>query len=153
MLELQPRNHFALEMLATALLYDGQPKDAAHVMRQLLTLSPRDPLHRLKLATLLHLQGALGESLVEFQRVVNAYPDAPFTQEAQEAIEALDRIQIQHILARFTEQTDFNHALQGEFDETLDDEGYHLSDSGLESLRHMLADGRPTDQRIAPRIH
>jgi len=153
LLALQPRNHFALEMLATALLYDGQPKDAALVMRQLLALSPRDPLHRLKLATLLHLQGSLGESLVEFQRVVTAYPDAPFTQEAQEAIEALDRIQIQHILARYSEQADFSHSLQGELDNALLEEGYHLSDSGLESLRHLLADGRPTDQRIAPRIH
>ena len=153
LLELQPRNHFALEMLATALLYDSQPKDAALVMRQLLALSPRDPLHRLKLATLLHLQGALGESLIEFQRVVTSYPDAPFTQEAQEAIEALDRIQIQHILARYTEQTEFSRALQSELDEAIKEEGYHLSDSGLESLRHLLADGRPTDQRMAPRIH
>ena len=153
LLELQPRNHFALEMLATSLLYDGQPREAAEVMRQLLALSPRDPLHRLKLATLLHLQGSLGESLIEFQRVVNSYPDAPFTQEAAEAIEALDRIQIQHILARYTEQTEFNRSLQGDLDESLEEQGYHLSDSGLESLRHLLADGRPTDPRVAPRIH
>lgn len=152
-LEREPRNHFTLEMQATAYLYYGDPASAAKVMRTLLRLSPRDPLHRLKLATLLHLQGELGESVMEFQRVVQCYPEAAFTQEATEAIEALDRIQIQQILARLAEQKDFSDALHHNLETALKQNGFFLSDAGIESLRHLIADGRPDVPYSAPVVH
>ncbi len=153
LLSLTPQHHFAREILATALLHSGRVDDAARVMRELLALSPRDPLHRLKMATLLQLQGHSGESLREFERVAFTYPDAPFSAEANEAIEALDNVQMQQILMRAGEQDEFRHALEHEMDSVLHDNGFHLSDGGRESLRHMLGDGRPDFDAPPPRIH
>ncbi|MBV9468111.1 MAG: hypothetical protein JO316_22275 [Abitibacteriaceae bacterium] len=154
LLKLAPQHHLGQEILATALLYNAQIDEAVEVMQGLLRLSPRDPLHRLKLATLLHLQGQLGNSLREFQRVVSAHPDAPFTQEAYETIETLDKMQIQQILARATEDYTFRLHLQRAFELTLEANDFYLSDSGRESLRHLLWDGSVDDLTVPlPVIH
>lgn len=141
-LQNSPRHHFALEILATAQLHSGQIDEAAEVMQMLLLISPRDPLHRLKYATLLQLQGRSGASLEEFSRVLQSYPDAPFASDAHDAIELLDTMQIQQILIRASEQEIFRLQLQRAFDETLQQHGFHLSENGRESLRHMIDDGR-----------
>lgn len=154
LLKLAPQHHLGQEILATALLYNGQIEVAVEVMQGLLRLSPRDPLHRLKLATLLHLQGQLGDSLREFQRVVITHPDAPFTQEAYETIETLDKMQIQQILARASEDYAFRLHLQRAFELALEDNDFYLSDSGRESLRHLLWDGSVDDLPVPlPAIH
>lgn len=154
-LQVEPAHHIAQEILATALLHSDQIDGAARVMGQLLRLSPRDPLHRLKFATLLHLQGHLGAALQEFERVTEMYPDALFTLEAYEAVEMLDKIQIQQILMRASEEVEFRLNLQRAFEETLSESGFHLSEGGSESLRHIVWDGRPDEDFIvpAPRIH
>lgn len=154
LLALQPRSHAAREMLATALLQDGRPDEAMSMMQELLRMSPRDPLHRLRYATLLQLQGRSGDALREFQLVLQLYPDAPFVADANEAVEALDAIQIQQILMMAGEQNDFRHGLQQEMETALDDSGFHLSENGRESLRNMLGDGRPDSEVVMPpRVH
>ena len=154
LLQLQPRSHAAREMLATALLQDGRPTEAMSLMEELLRMSPRDPLHRLRYATLLQLQGRSGDALREFQLVLQLYPDAPFVEDAHEAVEALDAIQIQQILMMAGEQNDFRHGLQQEMETALGDSGFHLSENGRESLRNMLGDGRPdTEVMVPPRVH
>ncbi|HEX8833503.1 MAG TPA: hypothetical protein VF719_04845, partial [Abditibacteriaceae bacterium] len=110
-------------------------------------------LHRLKYATLLQLQGNSGEALREFQRVLATYPDAPFSSEANDAIEILDNMQIQQVLLRAAEQDGFRLQLQHEFENTLQEFGFHLSENGRETLRYMLGDGRPDALPVAPRIH
>jgi tetratricopeptide (TPR) repeat protein len=154
LLRVQPRSHAAREMLATALLQDGHPLEAMSMMQELLQMSPRDPLHRLRYATLLQLQGRSGDALREFQLVLQLYPDAPFVEDAHEAVEALDAIQIQQILMMAGEQNDFRHGLQQEMETVLDDSGFHLSENGRESLRNMLGDGRPDSEiMMPPRVH
>jgi tetratricopeptide (TPR) repeat protein len=154
LLTLQPGSHAAREMLATALLQDGRPTEAMSMMQELLRMSPRDPLHRLRYATLLQLQGRSGDALREFQLVLHLYPDAPFVEDAHEAVEALDAIQIQQILMMASEQNDFRHGLQQAMETALDDSGFHLSENGRESLRNMLGDGRPdTEVMVPPRVH
>lgn len=150
LLTLAPDHHLGQEIMATALLYNGQIEESITIMRRLLQLSPRDPLHRLKLATLLHLGGNLGDSLREFQRVVSTHPDAPFAQEAYETIEALDRVQIQQILARAADDTTFRVTLQRNVEAALAGSEYYLSDGGHESLRHLLWDGRIVEDPTAP---
>lgn len=155
LLRMEPRHHAALEMLATALLYKGHVEDAAETLRALLYLSPRDPLHRLKLATLLHLQGRLGEAVREFERVVNLSGEASWSSEALEAIEALDRAQMQQILQRASQSPDFRRLARRNLNEALREDGVYLSDNGREALRHLLWDGRPDEisYAAAPRIH
>lgn len=154
LLDLEPRHHFGREMLATALLHSGRIDEAATVMHELLLLSPRDPLHRLKFATLLQLQGKSGASSREFQRVADSHPDAPFVGEAHDAIETLDHIQIQQVLMRAGTESMFREQLESAFEAALPDNGFHLSEAGRESLRHILGDGSPDYGSAAPpRIH
>lgn len=152
-LKVEPRHHAALELLATAFLQTNQLPQAAEVMERLLLISPRDPLHRLKLATLMQLQGALGASSREFQRVLETHGDFPFAGDASEAVEALDRLQTQQILMMAAEQNQFRLKLERHFDAALAEGGFHLSESGRESLRHMVADLTPDDAAPAPRVH
>jgi tetratricopeptide (TPR) repeat protein len=149
----EPRHHAALELLATAHLQTNQLKAAIEVMERLLLISPRDPLHRLKLATLMQLQGALGASSREFQRVLETHGEFPFTNDATEAVEALDRLQTQQILMMAAEQNQFRLKLERHFDAALAEGGFHLSESGRESLRHMVADLTPDDPSPLPRVH
>lgn len=153
LLHIAPRHHAAREILSTALLHIEQLPEAESVLRELLVLSPRDPLHRLKLATLLQMQGKSGQALREFERVVETYPEAPFAGEAEEAIELLDNLQMQQLLMRAGEQPFFRLQMQTELDETLRENGFHLTDEGRESLRHMMSDGRlaPAPERV--RLH
>lgn len=151
-LRLSPRHHAALELLATTCLQTNQLDAAIEAIELLLLISPRDPLHRLKLATLLQLQGRLGESSQEFQRVLELYPTMPFSEDAEEAVEALDRLQTQQILMMASEQTTFRLKLERAFDMALAEGGFHLSDNGRESLRHMVADVN-FDSPIPPRLH
>lgn len=147
LLQIAPRNLNARELLATSFLHLGRVAEAENTVRELLIDSPRDPLHRIKLATLLQIQGRSGEALNEFERVVAVYSDAPFTAEAREAIELLDNLQIQQIVMRLNEQPQFEQQLRADMTTTLRENSFHLTDEGRESLRHMMSDGRP---EIAP---
>jgi tetratricopeptide (TPR) repeat protein len=152
-LRLDARHHSALELLATAHLQTNELENAIDVMEQLLAISPRDPLHRLKLATLLQLQGKLGEASLEFQRVLELYPGMPFTEDASEAVDALDRLQTQQILMLAAEQNSFRLNLERHFDRALLESGFYLSENGRESLRHMVADVNTDTVSAPPRFH
>ncbi len=153
LLRLAPRHHGAREILATALLHTDDLGSAETVLRELLLLSPRDPLHRMKLATLLQMQGKSGQALREFQRVAESYPEAPFAGETVEAIELLDNLQVQQLLMRAAEQPIFQQQMQNALDQTLAENGFQLTDEGRESLRHMMSDGRLAPIRERVRIH
>lgn len=152
-LRLDAHHHSALELLATVYLQTNDLENAVDVMEQLLSISPRDPLHRIKLATLLQLQGKLGEASLEFQRVLELYPAMPFAQDASEAVEALDRLQTQQILMMAAEQNTFRLHLERHFDRALLESGFYLSESGRESLRHMVADVNMETASAPPRFH
>lgn len=154
-LEVRPTQHFALEMMATSLLHSDQTEAAMDILRRLLLVSPRDPLHRLRLATLLQVQGQTGEALQEWERIVTQYPNSPFSEEADEAIEMLDKTQIQHILLRAAEQSTFGWQLQRNLDQVLSDHEIYLSESGRETLRQIVWDGRPEETTAPPppRVH
>jgi predicted Zn-dependent protease len=152
-----PREHYAREMLATALLQSGHILEATSVMRELLSMSPLDALHRFKLATLLQIQGANGQAHREFTRVLAHSPEAShgdFGDEATEAVEILDNLQIRQILSRAGEDFEFGQELLANFDATIEENDFHLSENGLGSLRQILSDGRPDESapRSAPRV-
>ena len=148
-----PRHHGGLELLATALLQTNNLPEAVQAIQALLRLSPRDPLHRLKLATLYQLQGRLGDAMHEFQRVLETQGGFPFTHDALEAIESLDRLQTQQILMMATERGAFRLKLERDFDNALFENGFQLSEFARESLRNMVADLTPADRPAPPRTH
>lgn len=154
LLELDPKHHFAQETLATALLQLGQIEEAIVAVQRLLEISPRDPLHRLRLATLLQMQGRPGESLREFERIAEMYPDAPFTEDARDAVENLDRLQTQQILLMAAEQDNFRWQLERDPAAALESNGFYLTENGFESLRQMIP-GEDDDDitEPSPRLH
>lgn len=148
-----PRHHAALEMRSAALLHAGNIEGATETLRTLLRLSPRDPLHRLKLATLLQLQNETAAALLEYERVLAAHPDAPFADEARNAVELLDNLQMQQVLMRASEDVAFRREVQQSLDEALRGGGFYLSEGARETLRQNLSDGRPETPPRPPRIH
>lgn len=148
-----PRHHSALEMRAAALLHSGDIAGATAVLRVLLRVSPRDPLHRLKLATLLQLQDQTAEAAREYEYVLAAHPDAPFASEARGALELLDNIQAQQILMRAAEDMEFRREVETSLDDAIQGSGFYLSENARENLRQNMADGRPEKAPAPPRIH
>ncbi len=153
LLKRDPAHHFAQETLVTALLQSGKNDVAIQAVRRLLEISPRDPLHRLRLATLLQMQGQPGESLREFERIGAMYPDAPFSEDALEAVENLERLQTQQILLMAAEQDSFRWQLERDPAQTLEDNGFYLTENGFESLRQMIPGAEEEHIDRAPRIH
>ena len=153
LLEMSPRHHFGMELLATAILQNGDPAAAEIVMRELLQISPRDVLHRLRLATLLQLQGKLGDSTREFERVLAMRLDFPVEEEAREALETLERMQTQQVLILASERLDFRRFLESDLESALESLGFYLSDGGRESLQHAIWDGSFGEEDSPTVIH
>ncbi len=150
------RHHFAQESLATALMQLGQVEEATHAVARLVELSPRDPFHRLRYATLLQMRGKHGESLREFERVALMYPDEPFSGDARDAVENLDRLQTSQIFLLAAEQLPFRWALERDPVVALEENGFYLSEQGLDSLKQMIPgfdEDAPVETPSAPKMH
>ena len=153
LLQLDPRHHFAQETLATALLQIGETGAAISAVHRLLELSPRDPLHRLRYATLLQMENQHGAAAREFDRIVAMYPDAPFSADARDAIEALDRLQTSHILMMAAEHDEFRWKLERDMGALLEENDFYLSENGAESLRQMIPNSEIEVEARAPKLH
>ncbi len=153
LLQIDAKHHFAQETLVTALLQTGENDAAITAVRRLLEISPRDPLHRLRLATLLQMQGQPGDSLREFELIGAMYPDAPFSDDAREAVENLERLQTQQILLMAAEQDTFRWQLERDPAQTLEDNGFYLTENGFESLRQMIPGAEEEHIERTPRTH
>ncbi|BCM90355.1 hypothetical protein IAD21_02207 [Abditibacteriota bacterium] len=150
------RHHFAQETLATALMQMGNVDDATSAVARLVELSPRDPFHRLRYATLLQMRGKHGDSTREFERVALMYPDEPFAGDAREAVENLDRLQTSQIFLLAAEQLPFRWLLERDPASALEENGFYLSENGLDSLKQMIPgfdEDAPPEPNTAPKMH
>ncbi len=150
------RHHFAQESLATALMQLGRVEDATDAVARLVELSPRDPFHRLRYATLLQMRGKHGDSLREFERVALMYPDEPFSGDARDAVENLDRLQTSQIFLLAAEQLPFRWTLERDPLLALEENGFCLSENGLDSLKQMIPgfdEDAPVESQSAPKMH
>ena len=107
----------------------------------------------MRLASLLQAEGKNGEAVREFERVLAMAPNSMFGTDAEAAIEALDRAQIQQILLRAGEQRIFGLYLERDMDTTLDENAFYLSENGRETLRQMVWDGGLDEAPAPPRMH
>ncbi len=153
LLKLDPRHHFAQETLATALLQIGETKAAIDAVHRLLELSPRDPMHRLRYATMLQMHDQFGAAAREFERVSLMYPNAPFAPDALEAVENLDRMQTSQILMMAAEHDEFRWKLERDMSDLLEENGFYLSENGAESLRQMIPNSEIEVEYRAPKFH
>ncbi|RYX85648.1 hypothetical protein EON83_04730 [bacterium] len=150
------RHHFAQESLATALMQMGNIEDATFAVARLVELSPRDPFHRLRYATLLQMRGKNGDSTREFERVALMYPDEPFAGDAREAVENLDRLQTSQIFLLAAEQLPFRWLLERDPAQALEENGFYLSENGLDSLKQMIPgfdEDAPLESNNSPKMH
>ena len=134
----------------------GRVEEATLAVARLVELSPRDPFHRLRLATLLQMCGKHGESLREFERVAQMYPDEPFSGDAREAVDNLDRLQTSQIFLLAAEQLPFRWLLERDPSEALEQNGFYLSENGLDSLKQMIPgfdEDAPLETPGAPKLH
>ena len=153
LLKIAPRHHFAQETLATALLQIGETKAAVAAIERLLEISPRDPFHRLRYATMLQMQDQYGDAAREFERVALMYPDAAFAPDAREAIENLDRMQTSQILMMAAEHDEFRWRLERDMPDLLREQGFYLSENAAESLRQMIPNSEIEVEARAPKMH
>ena len=153
LLKLDPRHHFAQETLATALLQIGETDAAVAAVKRLLEISPRDPMHRLRYATMLQMQDQFGLAAREFERIALMYPDSPFTPDAREAIENLDRMQTSQILMMAAEHDEFRWKLERDMTELLEENEFYLSENAAESLRQMIPNSEIEVETRAPKVH
>ena len=153
LLKLDPRHHFAQETLATALLQIGETAAAVAAVKRLLEISPRDPMHRLRYATMLQMQDQFGLAAREFERIALMYPDSPFVPDALEAIENLDRMQTSQILMMAAEHDEFRWKLERDMTELLEEQDFYLSENAAESLRQMIPNSEIETEVRAPKVH
>jgi tetratricopeptide (TPR) repeat protein len=146
------RDHRILEIMATACAHEGRYDEAVAVVRELLKASPRDPLHRMRLGSLLQASGRIGDASREFELVTHLAPGTAFGNDAETALDLLEKSQIQQILMRAGEERAFGWHLERDLEGALADHAFYLSDSGMETLRQMIEDGRPS-LSTAPRVH
>ncbi len=138
LLKAAPRHHYALETLATAQMQLGQMSEATATVERLVEVSPRDPFHRLRYATLLQMQGRHGDSTREFELVARMYPDEPFSDDARDAVENLEKLQTSQIFLMAAEQLPFRWLLERSPEQALEENGFYLSENGLDSLKQMI---------------
>lgn len=156
LLSRQPRHHFAQESLATSLMQLSRIEEATDAVARLVELSPHDPFHRLRYATLLQMRGKHGESTREFERVALMFPDEPFSGDAREAVENLERLQTSQIFLLAAEQLPFRWLLERAPEQALEENGFYLSENGLDSLKQMIPgydEEAATEQNGAPKMH
>ena len=156
LLQRDSRHHFAQESLATSLMQLGHIEEATNATARLVELSPRDPFHRLRFATLLQMHGKNGDSTREFERVALMYPNEPFSGDARDAVDNLDRLQTSQIFLLAAEQPEFRWLLERDPVAALEENGFYLSENGLESLKQMIPgydEDEPLDPPKAPRMH
>ena len=156
LLKVAPRHHYALETLATALMQMGDMNAATATVERLVEISPRDPFHRLRYATLLQMQGKHGDSTREFERVARMYPDEPFSGDARDAVENLEKLQTSQIFLMAAEQLPFRWLLERSPEQALEENGFYLSENGLDSLKQMIPgfdEDLAGEGQNAPKMH
>lgn len=130
-----PHNLIALELLAFINLQLGDLDQALQAMTRIVHIVPTDPFSRFKLATLYHQRGAYHQAMVEYDLTVELSDQTHLAQEAQEAIEGLDRLQLQQVLTISADDPLFRAKLSHDPAKAVVQRGFHLTEASLEILR------------------
>jgi tetratricopeptide (TPR) repeat protein len=135
LVRLEPRSSYGLDLLAFAYYQQGKWPEAIRVLGRLIRLEPAEPYHHFKLALLLQHKGEVSRAMREYQRALELEPGRELSQIVQEAIFALDTLQIQQLVMRAAEDRLFRHKLARDAAATVGEYGYHLSEMALEGVR------------------
>jgi tetratricopeptide (TPR) repeat protein len=141
LLRLSPKSLFARDILSVAYLQKGLTDKALVINDELIRLSPNDPRNHFKRGILCQQTGdwrGAMHSLMHAYRI--APPDSVEEEEAQEAIDTLDRHQIKQLVLLMSEDRSLQIKIARDPDETVSERGYSLSSVAL-SFVHQVATG------------
>jgi len=134
MLERDPDNVPALDLLGWGYYRQGQLKAALAIVNRLIALDPRQPHHRFKQAILLQAAGDFPGAMAAFMRVMHLDTPSELKAMADDAMASLDRAQLEHLLTRLRLDPVFREQLQQAPEAALHQAGYLLSPLGLQML-------------------
>lgn len=125
----------ALDLLSWGYYQQGRLDEALATMRRLVQLEPMQPFHHFKLGMLHQSIGHLQAAMVSFLRAVTLDTEGNVEAQAIEAINTLDQVQIEQLLARAKNDAPFRYQLQHHAEMTLHQTGYLLSPLGFMMLQ------------------
>jgi tetratricopeptide (TPR) repeat protein len=127
----------ALDLLAWGYYQQGQLADARDILRQVVRLDPDQPYHHFKLGVIYQALGQLQSAMASFLRATSIDQHGEIGTTAMEAINVLDRVQLEQLVARAKMDLPFRYQLQREPELTLHQTGYLLSPLGLIMLQTL----------------
>lgn len=143
LIQRSPRDVFARDILGIAYLQQGMLDNALKVTDELIRLDPTDPRHHFKKAVLLQQKGLVGPAMDAFCKCLQMDPEGEMADDAREAIAALDSYQLRQVLTIAVDDTVFRAKLILDAESALAERGFHLSSSGLTTLRQLNLDEMP----------
>ena len=135
LLEYNPHDPTALDLLSWGYYQQGQLEEALETMKFLVQLEPMQPYHHFKLGMLHQSIGHLQAAMASFLRAVTLDTQGSVEAQAVEAINTLDQVQIEQLLARAKNDPRFRYHLQHHSEMTLHQAGYLLSPLGYMMLQ------------------
>jgi tetratricopeptide (TPR) repeat protein len=138
LLRLAPKNLFARDILSVAYLQKGQTDKALVINEELLRLSPNDPRNHFKKGVLCQQRGDWQGAMAS---IILAHQIAPIgsveEQEAEDAIDALDRHQVKHLVLLLSEDRALQIKIARDPEAAVTERGYALSAVALAFLQQV----------------
>lgn len=125
-------------LLVLAYLDRGDWEPALRTLDELIALAPNEPIFPFNQAQIFQELGQWGLALIAYDRVVEIGIDQELAGRAREAIDMLDRIQMEQIMTLILEDPQFRRALQEDMEGALIDRFFALSPAGMAVLRTIL---------------
>jgi tetratricopeptide (TPR) repeat protein len=126
------------EALLSSWEHQGDLQRAERLARQLVLSAPLEGYAQFRLATLEQRTGQAAQAIARYLLVLELGAVDPDLQgAAEEAVDALDAVQLQQIAALASASVVFRVGLNRDCESTLRVHGFHLSDPALAALRSM----------------
>lgn len=132
-----PKSILARDVLGMVYLHQGRLDQAVQVIDELIQLAPTDPANHFKRGVLLQQKGEITAAMNAFIRAFDMDPVGEVSDDAREAIAALDSYQLRQILTVVIEDPVFRAKLAIDVEAALNERGYLLSSSGIATLRQI----------------
>ena len=137
------RDPHAFELLAWGFFQQGRLREALQAMKKLVLLEPMQPQHYFKQGMLSQDLGDWRQAMFSFLHALRLGEGAEIAEMAGEAINTLDQMQLEQLLARAAIDPQFHQQLQRAPELTLHQAGYLLSPHGQQMLLSVDFSNRP----------
>ena len=137
LMKITPNNILARDVLGIIYLQQGKLDKAISITDELIKIDPTDSTHHFKKAVLLQQKGELSKAMAGFIRTLEIDPNGDMSKDAQEAINALDHLQINHIISIAGDDSVFRTKIIADPDSACKERGFCLSCNGLLILKSI----------------